>query len=54
MEILVDCYNESEQALGWYYYLEEHLRFPFSGPRPDRRLAAGSNSPVHLSPESWS
>ena|SRR5215218_2034867 len=29
MEIIVDCYNESEQAMGWYYYLEEHLRFPF-------------------------
>jgi hypothetical protein len=30
MEIVVDCYDESEQAMGWYYYLEEHLRFPFS------------------------
>jgi hypothetical protein len=27
--IIVDCYNESEQALGWYYYLQERLRFPF-------------------------
>ena len=30
MEIIVDCYDESEQAMGWYYYLEEHLHFPFS------------------------
>lgn len=30
MEIVVDCYGESEQAMGWYYYLEEHLGFPFS------------------------
>ena len=29
MEIVVDAYNESERALGWYYYLEERLKFPF-------------------------
>jgi hypothetical protein len=29
MEIIADCYNESEQAMGWYYSLEERLRFPF-------------------------
>lgn len=23
MEIIVDCYNEHEVAMGWYYYLEE-------------------------------
>jgi hypothetical protein len=28
-EILVDCYNETERALGWYYYLEANLLFPF-------------------------
>jgi hypothetical protein len=28
-EIVVDAYNEEEQALGWYYYLEERLAFPF-------------------------
>ena len=28
-EILVDCYNESERAMGWYYYLEDKLAFPF-------------------------
>jgi hypothetical protein len=27
-EIIVDAKPE-EQAIGWYYYLEEHLRFPF-------------------------
>ena len=25
MEIVVDCYNEEEQAMGWYCYLEEKL-----------------------------
>ena len=29
MEIIVDAYGADEQALGWYYYLEEHLSFPF-------------------------
>jgi hypothetical protein len=29
MEIIVDAYGPVEQAMGWYYYLENHLRFPF-------------------------
>ena len=29
MEIIVDAYTSEEQALGWYYYLEAKLRFPF-------------------------
>ena len=28
-EIVVDAHDAEEQAMGWYYYLEEHLRFPF-------------------------
>ena len=30
MEIIVDAYNSEEQAMGWYYYLEEELKFPFT------------------------
>ncbi len=30
MEIVVDCYGPDEQAMGWYYYLEEKLEFPFT------------------------
>jgi len=30
MEIMVDAYGPEEQAIGWYYYLEEMLRFPFT------------------------
>jgi hypothetical protein len=30
MEIIVDAYGPEEQAMGWYYYLEERLRFPFT------------------------
>ena len=29
MEIIVDAYGPEEQAMGWYYYLEENLNFPF-------------------------
>jgi len=28
-EIVADAHNAEEQAMGWYYYLEEQLRFPF-------------------------
>ena len=28
-EIIVDAYDEEERALGWYYYLESTLSFPF-------------------------
>lgn len=29
--IVVDAYGEDERALGWYYYLEERIAFPFTG-----------------------
>ncbi|MDY6937071.1 MAG: calcium-binding protein [Cyanobacteriota bacterium] len=28
-EIVVDCYDESEIAMGWYCYLQDRLEFPF-------------------------
>lgn len=28
-EIVVDAYTSEERAMGWYYYLQEKLRFPF-------------------------
>jgi hypothetical protein len=30
MEIIVDANGPDEQAMGWYYYLEEKLHFPFT------------------------
>lgn len=30
-EIVVDTYSPEEAALGWYYYLEARLGFPFRG-----------------------
>lgn len=29
MEILVDAYGPQEQAMGWYYHLQDTLGFPF-------------------------
>jgi hypothetical protein len=28
-EVIVDTYGPEEQALAWYYYLENKVRFPF-------------------------
>jgi hypothetical protein len=30
MEIVVDAYGSEERAMGWYYYLEGQLEFPFT------------------------
>ncbi len=37
MEIVVDAYDENERALGWYYYLEDKLAFPFKAKCVARR-----------------
>lgn len=44
MEIIVDAYGPEEQALGWYYYLEEHLQAPFQA----RCIAKRSISPLEV------
>ena len=28
-EVVVDAYGPEEQAMSWYYYLEDKIRFPF-------------------------
>ena len=30
MEAIVDAYGPEEQAVGWYYYLEDKITFPFT------------------------
>lgn len=30
MEIVVDAYDAWERAMGWYYYIEDNLEFPFT------------------------
>ena len=41
-EAIVDAYGPEEQALGWYYFLEDKLRFPF----PARCISAKVVSPL--------
>jgi len=47
MEIIVDAYGPEEQALGWYYYLEETLHFPFTARCITRRMT----SPLEIGDE---
>lgn len=37
MEAIVDCYDAGERAMGWYYYLDDKLRFPFTAKCVARR-----------------
>jgi len=39
-EIVVDAYGPDERALGWYYYLEARLRFPFEATCVKRRATS--------------
>lgn len=47
MEIVVDAYDPQERAMGWYYYLENQLRFPFTATCTAKR----SISPLHIGDE---
>jgi hypothetical protein len=29
LEAIVDAYDSSERAMGWYYYLDGKMKFPF-------------------------
>ena len=37
MEIIVDAYGPEEQAMGWYYYLNDTVEFPFPAVCCERR-----------------
>lgn len=28
MEVIVDCYDDEEELMGWFYYLHDGLNFP--------------------------
>jgi hypothetical protein len=47
MEIVVDCYGESEQAMGWFYYLQDRLQFPFRA----HCIAKRATSPLRVKDE---
>ena len=41
-EAVVDAYGPEERAMGWYYYLEDKIRFPF----PAKCIVAKVVSPL--------
>jgi hypothetical protein len=41
-EVIVDAHGPEEHAMGWYYYLENQLQFPFQA----RCIAANVVSPL--------
>ena len=47
MEIIVDANGPEEQAMGWYYYLEDKLHFPFTAICNEKRAI----SPLHVDDE---
>src|SRR5581483_4310971 len=55
-EAVVDAYDEQERAMGWYYYLEGKLNFPFTArctePRAISPLRKGNKvEVVEMAPE---
>jgi hypothetical protein len=47
MEIVVDANGPEEQAMGWYYHLEDKLQFPFTA----RCIATRPISPLRVGDE---
>ena len=47
MEVVVDAYGPDERAMGWYYYLEGKLNFPFAA----RCTARRAISPLRVKDE---
>lgn len=52
----MDAYGPEEQAMGWYYYLEEKIRFPFQAQciasRPTSPLRKGESVAIRkMAPE---
>jgi hypothetical protein len=47
MEIVVDAYGAEEQAMGWYYYLQDQLQFPFQA----RCIVERATSPLRVGDE---
>ena len=44
MEVIVDAYDKEEQRMGWFYYLEGKLNFPFKA----KWLTTGRLSLIHI------
>jgi hypothetical protein len=52
MEIVVDAYDAWEQALGWYYYLQDTLCFPFPAKCISSQVPGFLDLPIILLPYS--
>jgi len=44
MEAIVDANGPEEQAMGWYYYLDDKISFPF----PAKCIAVDKRAPLKL------
>ena len=44
MEAIVDCYDSQEQAMGWYYYLDDKIHFPFQAQCTKERSTSPLNT----------
>jgi hypothetical protein len=42
MEVVVDAYDSEERAMGWFYYLQDKIQFPFQA----KCLAKRRSSPL--------
>jgi Calcium binding len=57
MEVVVDAYGPEERAMGWFYYLQDKIQFPFQAKCVTKRsispLAVGKTvKVVGMAPES--
>jgi hypothetical protein len=44
MDVIVDAHGPEEQIMGWYYYLQEKVGFPFAA----RCIQERTISPLHV------
>jgi hypothetical protein len=44
MEAVVDAYDSGERAMGWYYYLDDKISFPFNA----ACIAVNKRNPLEL------
>ena len=44
-EVIVDCYDEDEVNMGWYYFMSESLVFPFMAKVPIKKR--GGTTEIH-------
>lgn len=47
MEIVIDAYKEEERVMGWYYYLDNQITFPFVA----TCIAKRATSPLRMGDE---